>query len=172
MRYADTRPERSRNTQPGDGRLAQRESASFTPRRSLVRSQYRPRAGLCWSVAFGHLPRGPQCFPGARAPGPPRHGPAHAGRWPLVTFRAGRTAFPGARAPGPPTAPVAVRGSSKPCRGPRGTRQVTAHGLLASWLVHRRSASPGCPAVTWLRPSRFGTTVVIPRCWREIDRNL
>ena len=26
----------------GDGRLAQRESASFTPRRSLVRSQYRP----------------------------------------------------------------------------------------------------------------------------------
>ena len=27
---------------PGGGRLAQRESASFTPRRSLVRSQYRP----------------------------------------------------------------------------------------------------------------------------------
>jgi hypothetical protein len=26
----------------GEGRLAQRESASFTPRRSLVRSQYRP----------------------------------------------------------------------------------------------------------------------------------
>ena len=26
----------------GGGRLAQRESASFTPRRSLVRSQYRP----------------------------------------------------------------------------------------------------------------------------------
>src|ERR1700756_35205 len=32
MRYAD----------PWHGRLAQRESASFTPRRSLVRSQYRP----------------------------------------------------------------------------------------------------------------------------------
>ncbi len=30
---------------PGGGRLAQRESASFTPRRSLVRSQYRPPAG-------------------------------------------------------------------------------------------------------------------------------
>src|SRR5437879_10855136 len=29
-------------TGPGAGRLAQRESASFTPRRSLVRSQYRP----------------------------------------------------------------------------------------------------------------------------------
>lgn len=29
---------------PGAGRLAQRESASFTPRRSLVRSQYRPPA--------------------------------------------------------------------------------------------------------------------------------
>jgi hypothetical protein len=28
------------------GRLAQRESASFTPRRSLVRSQYRPPGGL------------------------------------------------------------------------------------------------------------------------------
>src|SRR5580704_12352266 len=28
---------------PGGGRLAQRESASFTPRRSLVRSQYRPQ---------------------------------------------------------------------------------------------------------------------------------
>src|ERR1700676_2821351 len=32
----------------GPGRLAQRESASFTPRRSLVRSQYRPpRPGTC-----------------------------------------------------------------------------------------------------------------------------
>src|SRR5215813_11461808 len=40
MRYADTRP--ARTIRPGDGRLAQRESASFTPRRSLVRSQYRP----------------------------------------------------------------------------------------------------------------------------------
>ena len=28
----------------GSGRLAQRESASFTPKRSLVRSQYRPQA--------------------------------------------------------------------------------------------------------------------------------
>src|SRR5438270_11958439 len=28
---------------PRCGRLAQRESASFTPKRSLVRSQYRPR---------------------------------------------------------------------------------------------------------------------------------
>src|SRR4029077_20937223 len=32
-----------RVTRPGGGRMAQRESASFTPRRSLVRSQYRPR---------------------------------------------------------------------------------------------------------------------------------
>src|SRR5487761_571169 len=31
-------------TVPRSGRLAQRESASFTPRRSLVRSQYRPPA--------------------------------------------------------------------------------------------------------------------------------
>jgi hypothetical protein len=44
--------------QTGSGRLAQRESASFTPRRSLVRSQYRPPSsaagsdhgtGLVWS---------------------------------------------------------------------------------------------------------------------------
>src|SRR5580693_449802 len=34
-----------------DGRLAQRESASFTPRRSLVRSQYRPPGQrLCESL--------------------------------------------------------------------------------------------------------------------------
>src|SRR5690606_29803088 len=33
-------PDRRRTEQ---GRLAQRESASFTPKRSLVRSQYRPR---------------------------------------------------------------------------------------------------------------------------------
>src|SRR5437016_14537357 len=32
----------SRQPGPCDGRLAQRESASFTPRRSLFRSQYRP----------------------------------------------------------------------------------------------------------------------------------
>jgi hypothetical protein len=36
----------------GEGRLAQRESASFTPRRSLVRSQYRPPARSC-SAALG-----------------------------------------------------------------------------------------------------------------------
>ena len=37
--------ELSPGTQPrtSSGRLAQRESASFTPRRSLVRSQYRPQ---------------------------------------------------------------------------------------------------------------------------------
>ncbi len=46
----------------GGGRLAQRESASFTPRRSLVRSQYRPP-----SVA-GPLPAG--CYPGALISGP------------------------------------------------------------------------------------------------------
>jgi hypothetical protein len=41
MRYAESAfgPGRSGD---GSGRLAQRESASFTPRRSLVRSQYRP----------------------------------------------------------------------------------------------------------------------------------
>src|SRR6266567_7165128 len=62
----------------GRGRLAQRESASFTPRRSLVRSQYRPpkqpqllggssgRLGLSCSVvlgAFGPWPFG--CRPSA-----------------------------------------------------------------------------------------------------------
>jgi hypothetical protein len=94
MRYADTRPERI--TGPGDGRLAQRESASFTPRRSLVRSQYRPRAGLRWSVARrppSTVGRG--AFPGA--PGPRDPTPARADRWPLATFRAGRSAFPGPR---------------------------------------------------------------------------
>src|SRR5437879_8539039 len=38
-------------TGPGAGRLAQRESASFTPRRSLVRSQYRPPRS---EAVFGH----------------------------------------------------------------------------------------------------------------------
>ena len=33
----------------GGGRLAQRESASFTPRRSLVRSQYRPPSSAAGS---------------------------------------------------------------------------------------------------------------------------
>jgi hypothetical protein len=36
-------PYRSGTVVPRCGRLAQRESASFTPKRSLVRSQYRPR---------------------------------------------------------------------------------------------------------------------------------
>jgi hypothetical protein len=35
--------------QTGNGRLAQRESASFTPRRSLVRSQYRPPSSAAGS---------------------------------------------------------------------------------------------------------------------------
>src|SRR5579859_347454 len=39
MRYARGAGD---NSGTGPGRLAQRESASFTPRRSLVRSQYRP----------------------------------------------------------------------------------------------------------------------------------
>src|SRR5215469_4651050 len=56
------------------GRLAQRESASFTPRRSLVRSQYRPRAGSAWSLIFDQLPRGPLYLPGGRAPRTPATG--------------------------------------------------------------------------------------------------
>jgi hypothetical protein len=40
----------------GEGRLAQRESASFTPRRSLVRSQYRPlRPGNLGSKSRIHV---------------------------------------------------------------------------------------------------------------------
>src|SRR5690348_11008932 len=38
------------------------------------------------------------------------HEPAYAGRWPLATFRVGRSVFPGARAPGTPTARVALVG--------------------------------------------------------------
>ena len=48
---------------PGCGRLAQRESASFTPRRSLVRSQYRP---LC---VAGPLPAGCHQVAGFAGPG-------------------------------------------------------------------------------------------------------
>ena len=55
---------------PVPGRLAQRESASFTPRRSLVRSQYRPRAGFACLLAFGQLRRGPRYLPGAEPPDP------------------------------------------------------------------------------------------------------
>jgi hypothetical protein len=42
----------------GGGRLAQRESASFTPRRSLVRSQYRPhrQSHPQGSLILGQLP--------------------------------------------------------------------------------------------------------------------
>ena len=36
------------------GRLAQRESASFTPKRSLVRSQYRPPASRRWLPCGSH----------------------------------------------------------------------------------------------------------------------
>src|SRR5580698_4332669 len=42
METPGTRRARDRLKFRGSGRLAQRESASFTPRRSLVRSQYRP----------------------------------------------------------------------------------------------------------------------------------
>src|ERR1022692_3007610 len=44
MRYSLIGPAAQRKS-CGHGRLAQRESASFTPRRSLVRSQYRPQPG-------------------------------------------------------------------------------------------------------------------------------
>src|SRR5215469_16237413 len=55
---------------PVPGRLAQRESASFTPRRSLVRSQYRPRAGVACLLPFGQLRRWPRYLPGAEPPDP------------------------------------------------------------------------------------------------------
>jgi hypothetical protein len=42
-------PRRAAPTTSG-GRLAQRESASFTPRRSLVRSQYRPPSNVTETV--------------------------------------------------------------------------------------------------------------------------
>src|SRR5712691_6584471 len=51
---------------PGGGRLAQRESASFTPRRSLVRSQYRP------PPVAGRLPAG--CHLVALTDGPSGYG--------------------------------------------------------------------------------------------------
>src|SRR5262245_10564345 len=62
---------RSRSLTRRRGRLAQRESASFTPRRSLVRSQYRPpvssvaparearERGATGHVGRGGDPRGP-----------------------------------------------------------------------------------------------------------------
>jgi hypothetical protein len=63
-----------------DGRLAQGESASFTPKRSLVRSQYRPRASR-ESPACGKRKRGssrcvlwgsnPHTPAGGTPPGPP-----------------------------------------------------------------------------------------------------
>jgi hypothetical protein len=59
------------------GRLAQRESASFTPRRSLVRSQYRPQetAGqpsqiyrqLAWRANVGSNGQGRRAAPRASA---------------------------------------------------------------------------------------------------------
>jgi hypothetical protein len=97
------------------GRLAQRESAAFTRQRSLVRSQYRPRAGLAWSVPFGHLPGGPPYLPGGRAPDPHGtglplwvqlrlgvgHEPPLPGRWPLGHLPRRPQYLSGGRAPGP-----------------------------------------------------------------------
>ena len=58
MRYPMEAP--GRGSRPDGGRLAQRESASFTPRRSLVRSQYRPPGQrLCGSsskITMGAIP--------------------------------------------------------------------------------------------------------------------
>jgi hypothetical protein len=53
-----------RQAATGAGRLAQRESASFTPRRSVVRSHHRPRVGPSCLLAFGHLRGGPRCLSG------------------------------------------------------------------------------------------------------------
>src|SRR5260370_26245013 len=57
-------PGRSARRLAGHGRLAQRESASFTPRRSLVRSQYRPQT----EILAGQRPdAGPRRLPLAGA---------------------------------------------------------------------------------------------------------
>ena len=87
---------------PVPGRLAQRESASFTPRRSLVRSQYRPRVGATCLLPFGQLRRGPLYLPGAEPPDPATGGYG----WDFQLLPRG------AEPPGPPQLVVAVGGFS------------------------------------------------------------
>jgi hypothetical protein len=176
MRYAGHHapPVRPKPGQSGErGRLAQRESASFTPRRSLVRSQYRPRDGLRCSLAFGHLRRGPQYLPGGTTPrcelrsrarglnkglppsGPrtprcelrPRGAPHPAGQ---VRFRAGKSepeCALGAPAPGRcrPLCPFYLS-----VRGYRGGRPRAVSGACHETLT--------APAL-----SRRGRLVVLPR---------
>ena len=60
--------------------MAQRESASFTPKRSLVRSQYRPRVGPPWSAIAKSSSRWPAVFTRGAPPGPPRMGLRSRGR--------------------------------------------------------------------------------------------
>jgi hypothetical protein len=89
-------PDPSRQRRTSGGRLAQRESASFTPRRSLVRSQYRPPgqsyADLSKDHSWGRRGWGEDsiCFDHSgecRDPEAHRHGP---GRWRgVVSLKAG-----------------------------------------------------------------------------------
>ena len=74
-----TAPSAMRYCSSSSGRLAQRESASFTPKRSLVRSQYRPRVGPPGLRSRNVPPRrsvvfywglAPSVFGGLRPPSP------------------------------------------------------------------------------------------------------
>jgi hypothetical protein len=100
-----------------------------------------PHAGPCWPVAFGHLPRGPQCFPRApatryeRGPAARRGSPGHRGAGPGARSRPGETAIVPVRVPCTKTTSL-LR--------PAGPHVTAAPSGLAVFA--------GCPS-----PSRFGT---------------
>ncbi len=128
------------------GRLAQWESASFTPKRSLVRTQYRPpgRAGPSTTDRLSHALRPPPAGPAAAAgPGPsaPAPRPARTTAAPRAPhrlqgvrfggggrFRTGRVA-----APHDPYRLQRGTGVRPPRRGPAPTRCRSA-----------RTGRPGC----------------------------
>jgi hypothetical protein len=83
-----------------DGAGCPETFAQFTPRRSLVRSQYRPRAGSCWSVAFGYLPAGRDFFPGAEPRGPAIGGRGRCSTLPAVATRCRTVPFADAASDG------------------------------------------------------------------------
>jgi hypothetical protein len=85
------------------GRLAQRESASFTPRRSLVRSQYRPPgqrpyetvSRSRWGTNRGTTVRGGGWLSPPRA-NPPTDPRSHAGHGTTVPFTSSTSPEPNA----------------------------------------------------------------------------
>src|SRR5262249_54021555 len=97
----------------------------------------RPRAGSCWSVAFGHLPHEPRSFPGGDPPDP------HVRRLPSVTtVSRALLAFSLLFGCGPRTTGTAIRPGFPPGSGISGALWNLSR-LNGRWVTWPRSSVRG-----------------------------